>query len=50
MKDDARTLLRIAADGRLRYSEYKGGGPNSAWDKGLTEPELTEWVLSQCLP
>ena len=49
-KDEAQHSIQKSADGKLRYTEYTGGGHNSGWDNALAEPELLEWVFAQSLP
>jgi hypothetical protein len=39
--------VHASPDDRVRYYEYKGGNHNAATDRGLTEPDLTEWFFSK---
>jgi hypothetical protein len=48
-KDEPNRIVKKSADDRLRYYEFKGGNHNSAWDKGLTEPDLCDWFFSKSL-
>ncbi len=43
-ENDTRTLSR-SADGRIRYTEFKGGGHN-AWDRALGDAAVVSWVFS----
>ena len=49
VKDEAARIDRSSPDGSLRYTEYKGAGHNPAWDKGLNEPELMDWIFAKSL-
>ena len=42
-KDAKRTASR-SADGRIRYTEFSGGGHN-AWDRALSDPRVMAWVF-----
>jgi predicted peptidase len=46
VKEDADRIVRSSADGRIRYTEYTGGGHN-AWDRTLGHPQLIEWVFAK---
>ncbi len=49
VKDEATRVVRTSPDDRIRFYEYKGGNHNAAWDRGLTEPDLAEWMFSKSL-
>ena len=49
VRDEAKRIARQSPDGRIRFCEYKGAGHNAAWDRGLTEPDLTEWFFGKSL-
>ncbi len=46
-EETAERIDRRSPDGRIRYTEYKGGNHNAAWERGLADPELVEWVFAQ---
>jgi len=46
VREDEKKVLRSAAGGRIRYTEYNSGGHN-AWDRALTTPGLIEWVFGR---
>ena len=49
VKQHADRIVRSSADGRIRYTEFRGGGHN-AWDRALSDPQVIQWVLAPCRP
>ena len=48
-KDRGDSILKMSADERIKFTQYKGGNHNSGWEKGCSEPGLEEWFFSKKL-
>ncbi len=45
VQDTPAAVFRASRDGRIRYTEYKRAGHNPAWDNGLAEPDIANWLF-----
>jgi predicted peptidase len=45
VRDEPTRMLKTSPDDRIRYYEYKEGNHNAGWDRGMSEPDLTEWFF-----